>query len=218
MISNDEEEEGAGSSPANSWLAICSQRRRGYQNVLAVLDKELQIDFEHRLQKPHICALIQPNLVLPDIHNQNLTRRQRKKRTLPLKILVFTALAAIRTFHIHNQDVFRHTIIATGLPFILAHPYPLCSLPPFLLGHDPELCFEKVVKECGFPRRLGAEDGDEVVIEAGRDDFFEVEVSRQVGAAPQVVGQLHYQCIEGKEYRQTYLNTLSSSITWMPCS
>ena len=70
-------------------------RRRRTNYVLAVLDKQLQVDFEHGLQQTHVRALVQSNLVLPDVDNEDLARRKRKEGALALKVLVLPALATV---------------------------------------------------------------------------------------------------------------------------
>lgn len=61
---------------------------------------------------------------------------------------------------------------------ILRHPDTLGRLLPLLLGHDAELGSEEVVQKGGFAGGLGAEDGDEVVVEAGGGDMFVGEIFR----------------------------------------
>jgi hypothetical protein len=113
--------------------------------------------------------------MLPDIHNQHLTRSQSEQGALALKVLVFSALTTIRTLHIHDKYVFRHAP-AGILPLILAHPYSLGSLATFLLGHNPELGAEKVIEEGGLPSRLRTEDGYEMVVEPGGNNLLEAEI------------------------------------------
>jgi hypothetical protein len=119
--------------------------------ALAVFDKELQIDLEHRLEQAHVRALVQSNLVFPDIDNQDLARRKRKQGALALKVLVLSALPAICALDIHDQDVLRHGR-APLRPLVLAHPYALGGLPALLLGHDAKLCAEEVIEQRGFAR------------------------------------------------------------------
>jgi hypothetical protein len=142
--------------------------------------------------------------MLPDVDDQHLARGQRKQGALALKVLVFAALATVCALNIHDQDV---------LALVLAHPYSLCSLAALLLGHDAELGAEEVVEQRGLARGLRAEDGYEVVVEAGGDDLLDPQVGAQVGAAAPVSSH-------GRrgERADTDLNSLSSSMTWMPCS
>jgi hypothetical protein len=150
--------------------------------ALAVLDEQLQVHLEHRLQQTHVCALVEADLVLPDVDNQDLAGRKRKQRTLALKVLVLSPLAAVGALDIHDQDVLRHARAALG-PFVLAHPDALGGLAALLLGHDAELRAKEVVEQRRFARRLRAEDGYEVVVEARGDDLLDVEVGGNVIAA-----------------------------------
>jgi hypothetical protein len=150
--------------------------------ALAVFDKELQIDLEHCLEQAHVRALVQSNLVLPNIDNQDLARRKRKQGALALKVLVLSALSAIRALNIHDQDVLRHGR-ATLWALVLAHPYALGGLPALLLGHDAELCAEEVIEQRGFARRLRPKDRYKVVVEAGGYHLLDVEICGEVVAA-----------------------------------
>lgn len=116
--------------------------------------------------------------MFPNINNKHLTCRQRKQRALPLEILVLSSFPSVSTLHIHDQDVLSHAfrLLISPFPLIFAHPYPLSGLPPLLLGHDAKLGAKEVVEQRGFPRRLRPEDGDEVVVEARRYNFLDVEI------------------------------------------
>ena len=149
--------------------------------VLAVLDEQLQIDLKHRFQQAHVRALVQSNLVLPDVDNENLTCREREEGTLALEVLILPALSSVRTFHIHDQDVFCHARTAR-FALVLAHPYSLCGLAALLLGHDAELCTEEVVEKGRLARGLRTEYGDEVVVEACWDNMLDVEVFGDIRA------------------------------------
>lgn len=59
------------------------------------------------------------------------------------------------------------------------HPYALGSLFPFGFRHDAKFGSEEVVEEGGFTRRLGPEDGYEVVVEASLPDLVRSEVARE---------------------------------------
>lgn len=100
--------------------------------ALAVFDKQLQVDFEDGLQQTHVRTLVQPDLVLPDVDDEDLTRRKRKKSTLALEVLILASLSSIRAFHVHDQNVLRHAR-ATRFTLVLAHPYSLCGLSALLL-------------------------------------------------------------------------------------
>jgi hypothetical protein len=150
--------------------------------ALAVLDEQLQVDLEHRLQQAHVRALVQADLVFPDVHDQDLTGGQRKEGALALEVLVLSSLASVCALDIHDQNVLRHARAALG-PLVLAHPDALGGLAALLLGHDAELCAEEVVEQRRLARGLRAEDGYEVVVEARGDDLLDVEVGGDVIAA-----------------------------------
>jgi hypothetical protein len=121
-VVTDNKEEKRPVSGARDSLAMAG--KSGVTSSPPVLQKESQIYLKHSLEKSHVCSLVQTNLVLPNVHNlrksvlgrdtgtrityQDLTRRQREKRALTLKVLVFTTLTAIGTFHVHNEDVLAH--------------------------------------------------------------------------------------------------------------
>lgn len=124
--------------------------------------------------------------MLPDIHNEHLTGRKRKKSTLALKVLVLASFATISTLHIHHQDVVRHADAFRGritLLLVLRQPNTFGCLPALLLGHDRELSTEQVVQQGGLAGRLRSKHGDEVVIEAGCRHIFEGEILGQVRTA-----------------------------------
>ena len=79
-------------------------------HALLIFKKEFQIDLEHHFEQAHVCTLIQPNLMFPDIDKQDLTRCQCKERTFPLKILIFASFSAICPFHIHDQYILCHIL------------------------------------------------------------------------------------------------------------
>lgn len=142
-------------------------------NLLLVFQKELQVDFKHCLEQTHVRSLVQTNLVLPDVDNQDLACRKGKQGTLSLKILVLASFAAVGTFNVHDQNVVGQLDRAIGsrLLLVLGHPYSLCGLPALGLGHDAELGAKEVVEQGGLSSRLGTEDGDDVVVEAGGGDM-----------------------------------------------
>ena len=194
-------------------------RRRKQIYVLAVLDEQLQVDLEHRLQQTHVGALVQSNLVLPDVDNEDFTCRQRKEGTLALKVLVLAALATVCAFHVHDQDVLCHAR-AARLALILAHPDSLGCLAALLLGHDAELGAKEVVEESRLAGGLRAEYGNEVVVEACWDNMFDVEVFGDLGAVLRRLVSCLLSRAERPERTRggTHLKTLSSSMTWTPCS
>lgn len=136
---------------------------------LFIFQEELQVDLENSLQKPHIGALVQTDLVLPDIDNQNLACRQGKQSALAFKVLIFTTLASIGALHVHNEDILGQLDSATrcGIFLVLGHPYSFGGLASFTLAHDTKLGAKEVVQQGGFAGGLGTEDGDEMVVEAG---------------------------------------------------
>lgn len=145
----------------------------------------MQVDLEDRLEQSHIGALVQTHLVLPDVDNEHLTSRKRKESTLALKVLILATFAAVSTFHVHNQDVIRHALAGAFLTLllILLKPDTLRRLPPLQLRHDRELRAEEVVQQGGLSGRLGAEHGDEMVVEAGGRDIFDTEVLGEIRTA-----------------------------------
>jgi hypothetical protein len=157
---------------------------RDEQSLLPVLQEELQVNLKHRLKKPHIGSLVQPDLVLPDVDDQYLASGQCEEGALALKILVFAALATVGALNIHYQYVIRHLLVRVpSLSLVLGHPDALGGLPAFGLGHDAELGAEEVVEQGGLSGRLRAEDGDEVVVEACLGHVCFLEVCIDVGAA-----------------------------------
>lgn len=112
-------------------------------NVLLVLQEQLQVDLKHSLEQTHVCALVQTDLVLPDVDNQDFTGRQRKESGLALKVLVFTSLATICTLDVHHQDIICHRRF---LILVLGHPDTLGGLSSLQLGHDREMGSEEMVE------------------------------------------------------------------------
>lgn len=78
--------------------------------VLSVFNEELQVDLEDGLEEAHVCALVQADLMLPNVDNQNLTGGQSEEGTLALKVLVFAALAAVGSLNVHDEDVLGHPL------------------------------------------------------------------------------------------------------------
>lgn len=120
--------------------------------------------------------------MFPNVDDEDLAGGESEESALPFKILVFSSFSTICAFNIHDKNVLGH-IGATLGSLVLAHPYSFCCLTAFLLRHDTELGAKEVVEKSGFARRLGAKDGNEMVVEAGRDDLFEAEICVEVGAA-----------------------------------
>lgn len=162
--------------------------------LLGVLEEELEIHLKHSLEQPHICALVQTDLVLPDIHNEDLARRKSEQGTLPLEILVLATLATVGPLDVHDENVIGHLYLgvagSASLPLILREPYALGGLPPLGLGHYGELGAEQVVEEGRLAGRLRSEDGNEVVVESSIGNIGLAEVGYQVGAANKVVATL----------------------------
>ena len=113
--------------------------------ALAVFDKELQIDLKDRLEQTHVRALVQSNLVFPDIDNQDLARRKSKQGALALKVLVLSALPPVCALDVHDQDVLGHARATLGT-LVLAHPDTLCSLPSLLFAHNTKLGLEERIQ------------------------------------------------------------------------
>lgn len=123
--------------------------------------------------------------MLPDVDYQDLAGRQGEQGTFAFKVLVFSSFSSIGAFDIHDQDVLCHAG-ATCLALVLAHPDALCGLAALLLGHDAELGAEEIVEQGRLAGRLRAEDGYEVVVESGGDDFLDVEIGVEVLATFQL--------------------------------
>ena len=155
------------------------------KNLLPILQEQLQVDLKHGLEQAHVCALVQADLVLPDVDDQNLARGQSKERALALKVLVLAALATVGALDVHDQDVVGHGGSVPGCagPLVLGHPDSLGGLAAGRLGHDAELGLEQVVEQGRLARRLRPEHGDEVVVEAGLGDAGLAEVVIEVRAA-----------------------------------
>lgn len=66
------------------------------------------------------------------------------------------------------------------LSLVLRKPDTLSCLPSITFWHDTKVCSKKVVKEGRFAGGLGAKDGYEVVVEAGRGDICKVEVHLEI--------------------------------------
>lgn len=156
---------------------------------LRILQKKLAVDLEDGLQQPHVCTLVQTDLVLPYVYDQNLARRQSEQGTLALEVLILASLAAVCTFHVHNEDVLGQldSTARGGAFLVLGHPYSLCGLSPFTLAHDTEVGAEEIVQQGGLSGGLGAEDGNEVVVEARLGDLCFDEVIIENGAVWYVV-------------------------------
>ena len=182
MISDDEEEERSGRRPIYLLVTSCLRKeeagapgaREGRASSLFILEEELEVDLKDSLEEAHVGALVQTNLVLPDVDEQDLTGGQGKQGALPLKVLVLAALAAVRTLDVHDKDVVGHLGAGALDTLVLGHPNALCGLLALVLGHDRELGAEEVVEQGRLAGGLGAEDGDKMIIEAGLGDMFEL--------------------------------------------
>lgn len=143
------------------------------------LQEDAQIDLKHRLQQTHVCALVQTDLMLPDIHNEHLTGGKGEQRALPLKVLVFTSLSAVRTLNIHDEDVLCHSPLGTliEISLVLAHPDTLGRLSPLILGHDAESSTKQRIEKCTLSCRLRSEDGNDVIVETLAQNVFLLEIS-----------------------------------------
>lgn len=170
--------------------------------------------------------------MFPDVDDENLAGRQGEEGALALKVLVLAAFSAVGSLHVHDENIVRHLGGAAvgALPLVLGHPYSLGRLAALRLGHDTKFGAEEMVEESRLACRLGAEDGDEMVIEAGLGDVGPLEVSIEVRAKEALVSDLvsqrrqtrrsSWRAEMGKGGRGgiAYLNSLSSSITCIPCS
>ena len=63
VVADYEEEERAGGRP----MAVSMDDGKDRYYLLGVLHEELQVDLEHRLEQAHVRALVQADLVLPDV-------------------------------------------------------------------------------------------------------------------------------------------------------
>lgn len=151
---------------------------------LFVLQEKLQIDLENGLQKSHVGALVQTDLVLPDVDNQYLTCRQSEQGAFTLKILILASFATISTLDVHDQDILGQLDTATrgGFFLILGHPYSFSGLTTLAFAHYTELGAKEIIQQGGFAGGLGTEDGDEVVVEARLSDVCLHEVVVEDGA------------------------------------
>ena len=167
--------------------------------------------------------------MFPDVDDQDLAGRQGEEGTLAFEILVLAALATVGSLHIHDQDVVRHLggTAVGALPLVLGHPYSLGRLAALRLGHDTEFGAEEMVEESRLAGRLGAKNGDQVVIEAGLGDVGPLEVSIEVRAKEALVsdfvppGTADTAWLVARRDGHgeiAYLNSLSSSMTCIPCS
>lgn len=141
----------------------------------------MQVDFENGLQETHVGALIQTDLVFPDVDDEDFAGGERKEGTLSLKVLVLSSFATVGTFDIHDENVVGHLFACAFDALVFGHPYALGRLATLRLRHDGELGAEEIVEERRLAGGLGAEDGYEVVVEAGVGDVRHPEVVGDVG-------------------------------------
>lgn len=118
--------------------------------------------------------------MLPDVDNKDFAGGQSEKRTFSFEILVFATFATIGSLDIHDENIVGHLCAATLLALVLGHPDTFRGLATFRLGHDGEFGAKEVVQEGRFAGRLGAEDGNEVVVEARVGDICDLEVVVEV--------------------------------------
>lgn len=160
--------------------------------------------------------------MLPNVDNQDLAGRQRKEGALALKVLVLTPFAPVGALDVHDENVVGHARARVGgalaLQLVLGQPDALGGLAPLEVGHDAELGAEQVVEQGRLAGGLGAEDGDEMVVEAGIGDAFEGEVLGEVGAAVVLMSVGLDRETDRRQKETTDLNCLSSSMTCTPCS
>lgn len=152
-------------------------------DALLILEKQLQIHFEDSLEQAHVGTLVQTNLVFPDVDNENLAGRKGKERALALKVLVLATLSPIGALDVHDENILGHLGASALSLFVLGHPDALGGLAALGLGHDGELGAEEVVEEGRLAGGLGAEDGDEVVVEAGLGHVRGLQIVVHKGAA-----------------------------------
>jgi len=144
---------------------------------IPALQKQAQVHLKDGLQQTHVRALIQADLMLPDVDNQDFGSGKGEQSTLPLKVLILTPFSSVSALDIHDQDVFRHLALVL---LILAHPDALCGLTSLILRHDTEASAKQGIEQGTLSRTLRAKDTDDVVVEALAKDPFQLKVSGQV--------------------------------------
>jgi hypothetical protein len=152
---------------------------------LSILDKELEVHLKDGLEQPHVGALVQADLMLPDVDEQDFAGSEGEEGALALEFLVLAALAAVGALDIHDENVVGHLDAVALGALVLGHPDTFGGLLALRLGHDGEVGTKEVVEECGLAGRLRTEDGDEVIIESSVGDLLLLEVLVEIGAAAQ---------------------------------
>lgn len=134
----------------------------------AIAAEDLEVHLKNGLKQPHVGSVVQADLVLPEgkfrpranspeVDQEHLTTCEREQRALALKVLIFSSLTAIGTFHVHHQSrsVSRRT-----------HPNTLGSLATSSVVHDIECRAEQAIEKGRFASRLGSKDRHDIVIES----------------------------------------------------
>ena len=173
VVSDDEQEERLVlravcevGSVADGWPAI-SQSTLGHlaaaensrSGVVFLLcgEEEAEVDLEDGLEEAHVGALVESDLVFPDVDDQDFSDGHGKEGRFAFKVLVLASLAAVGAFDVHDEDV--------GIARF-RHPDALCGLTAFGFRHDVEAGAKQFVEEGTLAGGLGPEYGDDVIVES----------------------------------------------------
>ena len=115
--------------------------------------------------------------MFPDVDDQHLAGSEGEQSTLAFKVLILASFATIGALDVHDEDV-PSGLRLVRILLVLGHPDSLGGLSAIRLDHDTKVRAEEMIEQRRLPRRLRAEDGDEVVAEAGGGDILPLEVIR----------------------------------------
>lgn len=108
-------------------------------------EEEAEVDFEHGFEEAHVGALVESDLVFPDVDDQDFGDGHGEEGRFPFKVLVLASLSAVCAFYVHDEEVrvcgFRH-------------PDALCGLTAFGFRHDVEAGAKEFVEEGTLSGRL----------------------------------------------------------------
>lgn len=180
VVSDNEEEQASrdGTATRQRLCGLPLGEGEEAQVYIPALQEDAQVDLKHSLQQTHVCALVETDLMLPDVHNEHLTGGKGEQRALPLKVLVFTSLSAIRALDIHDEDVLGHPSLGSlvDISLILAHPDTLGRLSPLILRHDAKAGAKQRIQKCTLSCRLRSKHRDDVVVETLAQDVFLLKI------------------------------------------
>lgn len=133
------------------------------------ISKELKIDIKNRSQQSHIWSRIPPNILIPDINNEDRAYRQWEQRRLSLESELVLPRITIRALHIHHQET----------PNLVPRCQRRYTQPDALRGaltadigvENLEFHAEKNVQKSTFAAALSAENGNDAVVETSVDKF-----------------------------------------------